>query len=182
MTLTRGGAVGTADGLRGYLEALRRLRKVTQAELGGAMGISARAVLDWEQGRTGTISAASALQAIAYLRGAFADLEALVGEQATEEDGRAVALQRAAAALSDGARDQVANVIRLLSDEARSGRLVGEQFFSKAQQLLVLLDGLSPEERDVAGAIFRLIAEDGRNQPHRRTTLVARLFGIDSRS
>lgn len=168
-------AVGTIEALRGYLVSLRRARGLSQEELGVQMGLSRSAVIEWETARTKTPFAEPILLAIQQL-GTFDDLQRLVGADATAARGQEVALQRIASALSEGARDQIANVMRMLAEETRTGRLTDEVFFTKAQHMLVLLDGLSVEERKTATAIFRLLA-DGVRQPQQRAGLLARLFG-----
>lgn len=69
------------EALRAYLTTLRKGRGVSQDNLASAIGLSRRAVLNWEKGETQTMKMAVALDAIRFLQGAVGDIfELLDGE------------------------------------------------------------------------------------------------------
>lgn len=66
------------DAVRAYLREMRIGRRISQDELADAIGLSRRALIDWEMGRTEDIKSGAMIKAIAYLRGAVFDIATLV--------------------------------------------------------------------------------------------------------
>lgn len=66
------------DAVRAYLREMRIGRRISQDELADAIGLSRRALIDWEMGRTEDIKSGAMIKAIAYLRGAVSDIATLV--------------------------------------------------------------------------------------------------------
>jgi transcriptional regulator with XRE-family HTH domain len=80
------------EAVRGYLKELRLGRHVSQDELADAMGLSRRALIDWETGKTEDLKGGPLLRAIEYLRGEITDLKILAEE--SFEKGVALARER----------------------------------------------------------------------------------------
>lgn len=79
------------DGLRTYLIELRIFRRITQKQLSKAMGLSERALLDWESGKTQDLKSTSLIKAISFLRASFDDAIYLIQHNSTSIDGKKMA-------------------------------------------------------------------------------------------
>ncbi len=101
------------DAVRGYLRELRVGRQISQDELADAMGLSRKALIDWEMGRTGDIKSTPLFKAIEYLRGAFTDIAQLANESV--ERGIEIARQRLEAEPSYFTEEQQAQIQAIAS-------------------------------------------------------------------
>jgi transcriptional regulator with XRE-family HTH domain len=73
--------------LRHYLRQLRLARRVSQKALAGAMGLSLRALLDWEMGKTEDLKSSALVKAVAHLQASITDASTLLlAPDATEQD------------------------------------------------------------------------------------------------
>lgn len=78
----------SGSGLRAYLRRLRTGLGVTQEELSEAMGMSRRAVIDWEAGETKSLKNGPLIRAVRFLGASLADIEDLIEREASDEEGR----------------------------------------------------------------------------------------------
>jgi transcriptional regulator with XRE-family HTH domain len=123
------------EAVRAYLRELRVGRQVSQDELADAIGLSRRALIEWEMGRTEDIKTGIVLRAIQHLSGVAGDLMELL--DATVDRGVELARQRLAEPavqftddqqrqLESLARsvqaDQVDEVLRLLEELQRKNK------------------------------------------------------------
>jgi transcriptional regulator with XRE-family HTH domain len=85
--------IGPMAGVRGYLRRLRQERHVSQKDLAEHIGLSRRALIDWETGKTRTIKSEPLYQAVEYLDGSADQINELLGQlEVTEADGESAAL------------------------------------------------------------------------------------------
>ena len=113
--------------VRGYLRTLRDLEGMSQDSFGDAIGLSRRAVINWETGKTQTIKMHVLIRAIRAVHGAIDDIERLLRDDTlTEADGERLALERhaleaqiheRAAALPRDQRATLANRLREMADD-----------------------------------------------------------------
>lgn len=74
--------------VRGYLRKLRRSQGISQEELARHMGLSRRALIDWEMGRTRTIKSGALFGAVSFLRASVDVVRSLLTDtELTESDG-----------------------------------------------------------------------------------------------
>lgn len=76
----------SADAIRGYIKALRKIRKVTQPVLAKAISMPLPTYKDWERGVTTDIKAPYLVRALIFLHGSV-DQIASFSEESTNEDG-----------------------------------------------------------------------------------------------
>lgn len=76
----------STESLRRYLRLLRNERGASQKELADAMGLSLRALVDWESGKTDDIKSIPLARALAFLQSSFADVEELLSISSSDED------------------------------------------------------------------------------------------------
>lgn len=105
------------DAVRGYLRELRVGREISQDELAEVMGLSRKALIDWEMGRTGDIKSTPLFKAVEYLRGAISDIAQLANESL--ERGVELAKQRLVepAYFTDDQRAQIDAMTSTIPDE-----------------------------------------------------------------
>ncbi len=83
----------SAQAVGAYIAALRESRGFTQQGFAEVLGISERGLRDWEKGRTAPdVDALERL--LAALRGAWAHVAILAREEATTDQGKALARQQ----------------------------------------------------------------------------------------
>lgn len=118
------------EAVRGYLRELRLGRAVSQDQLADAIGLSRKALIDWEMGRTEDIKTGVMLRAIRYLRGAVEDLGNLI--DASIDEGIALAQRRLkqkdaqhpeAGMLSAEEMEQVHQIAKAIPNENRQDML-----------------------------------------------------------
>lgn len=79
-------------GVRGYLRELRKSVGVSQEALAEHIGLSRRALIEWEMGRTATLKSAQLFRAVAYLKAPIDEvLELFSKPDLTEEEGKEIA-------------------------------------------------------------------------------------------
>ena len=79
---------GVTDGMRAYLRELRVQRGVSQRALAEAMGLSLRALIDWESGKTDDLKSTYLFRVVAFLGASLDDIRTLVEAGAGEDEGR----------------------------------------------------------------------------------------------
>jgi transcriptional regulator with XRE-family HTH domain len=106
--------VGTvsADAIRGYFIGLRRGR-YSQQVVADAVGLSRRAWIDYETGKTKEIGSTVMLAALRFLQGSFDHLRELADDKASEKYGLTLAQRR----LEEIAAGEVAALRDTVSEE-----------------------------------------------------------------
>lgn len=94
----------TMEAVREYLKALRMGRGMSQDALADAVGLSRRAWIDWESGKTEDIKTGVMVKAIRAVQGAIADVEALA--DASIDEGIRLAKARLAQPLVELSSEQ----------------------------------------------------------------------------
>jgi transcriptional regulator with XRE-family HTH domain len=84
----------TTDGLRAYLRALRQARKISLPTLADAIGLSRRALIDWEMGKTEELKSGPLLRAISFLDASLEHVRYLVTSEAGVAEGKALAKEQ----------------------------------------------------------------------------------------
>lgn len=72
--------------LRKYLRLLRNERSASQKDLADAMGLSLRALVDWESGKTDDVKSIPLSRALTFLKGSFEDVDELLSFSGEDED------------------------------------------------------------------------------------------------
>ena len=127
-----------ANNLRRYLQILRKKRGVSQKDLADAMGLSLRAIVDWETGSTDDIKSVPLTRALEFLQGSFADIEELTLLRDDDEEG----------------------VLSILSNPISHRRLSPRRFeyptlIAEIALLLEEVQVLTPREQEQIGSIIR---------------------------
>ena len=117
-----------SEGVRGYLRELRMRLGITQKDFAEAIGLSHRALVDWEGARTDDLKGTQLVRAVSFLHASFDDIRALIETSASEDEGRA----RAIAWLSQQDSDQID---RMVADD-------DDSLIAAIQEMRVELDRL----------------------------------------
>jgi transcriptional regulator with XRE-family HTH domain len=102
------------DGMRAYLREVRIQRGVSQRALAEAMGLSLRALIDWESGKTDDLKSTSLFRAASFLRASLDDIRTLIEAGADEAAGR----QRATAWLSQAQERRIDRLVEEDDDDS----------------------------------------------------------------
>ncbi len=102
------------DGMRAYLREVRIQRGISQRALAEAMGLSLRALIDWESGKTDDLKSTSLFRATSFLRASLDDIRALIEAGAGEEEGR----QRATVWLSQADQQRIDRLVEDDDDDS----------------------------------------------------------------
>jgi DNA-binding XRE family transcriptional regulator len=89
------------DGVRAYLRLMRQGRGVSQQKLANAIGLSRRALIDWEVGRSDEIKTGPLMRAVDFLGASLNDIQEMVSERADTEEGRRRAFATLETSLDD---------------------------------------------------------------------------------
>lgn len=143
------------DGVRAYLLALRRGRRVSQEAFGKAIGLSRRSIIEWEKGRSDELKGSPLVRAVVFLRGSWGHIVELVEQQAGVERGEELARE-----VLTPAQQQMIDPF-LESDEGTRAILWGVYEVSKnpllRERIKAYLDGLTDrlDLDDVSPAVPR---------------------------
>jgi transcriptional regulator with XRE-family HTH domain len=135
-----------------YLQARRKMAGLTQEEVARALGVSSKAISDWETGKYDPSSETMARLLLLIHANAEDVMRLLAEPNATREDGQRVAKRRADAQPDNAAaaRDQLDAAI----DLARQLNTALEEGTEEAQQIAAAVPLESLE--DIVSAIRRL--------------------------
>jgi transcriptional regulator with XRE-family HTH domain len=137
------------DALRGYLRELRDRQHISQKDLADRIGLSLRAFVDWETGKTEDLKGSLLVQAIKEVGASWKDIESFTADS-TFDDGRAAALRwfahqhltvqdagatliRAAADHAPDQQAEAAALLRRLADLIETGEVELAQLLAAKQ-------------------------------------------------